>query len=419
MLGLRRGAMAVSITFVVALLAAPVRGASAPGDIVLPTSTTTTEPSSTTTTAPPHSTTTAPPSTTSTTALPLPGSTTPTSSTTTTTTAAGGGDSSTSTTSTTAPSGPSGSVGETDGPEPTGPQVLPPGAQAIIDSVIRSPANSTEALMAALQPLVTAGVPQDEIVRIGFGQFPVGGLARFSDDWLDPRFAGGFHFHHGCDVFADGGLPVRAPADGVLRQSSDPLGGMAAYVTEPDGTFYYMAHVAGFVEGQASGQQVKAGDVVAYVGNTGDAVGGATHVHFEVHPGGGGPVDPKPYLDMWLADALAAAPTVVATRLGLPLPGAGSPSSASALALGGDNGVFDGPSVPSRSQLLWASSASPAGGALQLASAEATEAANAVDWAAESRRYAAARLEWQQADAAARAQLAPLTPPAVMALLRG
>src|SRR5947209_2464080 len=81
-----------------------------------------------------------------------------------------------------------------------------------------------------------------------------------------------------------------AHADGLVRQSSDLIGRTAAYVTEADGTYYDMAHLAGFAPDQTSGQKVKVGDVVGFVGNTGDAQGGATHVHFEIHPNGGEPV---------------------------------------------------------------------------------------------------------------------------------
>src|SRR5947209_3786699 len=145
----------------------------ASADIGVPGSTTT----STTTSSP---TTTTSSSTTATTAVDLP--TTLPSATDTSTTST----STTTTTSTTAPpssssSTPVGAV-ESDGPEPAGPQVLPPGAQAVIDSVVRTPPNSTDALLAALQPLVDAGMPQAQAIQLGFGNFPVGGPTDFSDD---------------------------------------------------------------------------------------------------------------------------------------------------------------------------------------------------------------------------------------------
>jgi hypothetical protein len=293
--------------------------------------------------------------------------------------------------------------------------VIPPGAQALIDAVRRTPPNSNADLIASLRPLIDAGLTEQQAYFLGMGRFPVAGPANFSDDWLYPRFDGGFHFHHGCDVFAAGGTPVRSPANGVLRQSSDTLGGITDYVTQSDGTYFYMAHLSAYVVGQRSGQQVKVGDIIGFVGNTGDAAGGATHVHFEVHPGGGGPVDPKPYLDQWLADAKAAVPALIAsikgTAAAAPAPGlprrmAGWPSDA-----------FAAPAVPARSSLLWASSASPPGGALLLASAEATEAARSVDWQAEARRKELFQLEWAQGEAAGKASMAPLTPGPLRPLL--
>src|SRR5205807_4756997 len=130
------------------------------------------------------------------------------------------------------------------------------------------------------------------------------------------------------------------------------------------------------------------------------------------HPGGGGPVDPKPYVDAWLASALANVPNLLAAYL--PPAAAGAQNQAAAA---GVDGVFDAPAVPARSQLLWASSASPAGGALQVASAEATEAARSVDWQAESRRHAAEVLAWQESDAAAKAMVTPLVPAPLRSIL--
>jgi len=260
------------------------------------------------------------------------------------------------------------------------------------------------------------GYTEQQAYFLGMGHFPVAGLAAFSDDWLFPRFDGGFHFHHGCDIFATGGTPVRSPADGVLRQSSDTLGGTTDYVTQSDGTYYYMAHLSAYVPGQHSGQQVHVGDIIGFVGNSGDAVGGATHVHFEVHPGGGGPVDPKPYLDRWLAEADGAVPALIARLRGTqsPAPPASEATPAGRLAA---SDAFAAPAVPARSSLLWASSASPPGGAILLASAEATEAARSVDWQAEARRNELTQLAWAQGDAAARANLAPLTPAALRPVL--
>jgi murein DD-endopeptidase MepM/ murein hydrolase activator NlpD len=323
--------------------------------------TTTTEPGSTTTT------TSSPPPT-------LPSPTTPSSSTSTTTTsttvAGGGGTSSPSSTSTTAPA-----VGG-DGAAPTADQVVPPEFIPMINSVKRTPPNSTNNLLLALRPLVDLGMSPTDAAVVGFGRFPVAGVANWADDWWTPRFSGTFHLHQGNDIMAAMGTPVRAPSDGVLRQSSDTLGGTTVYVTQPDGTFYYMAHLSAYAANQVTGQAVKTGDVVGFVGNTGDAAGGAPHLHFEIHPKGGAATDPKPFLDQWVADAIANAPQVIAGYVLNGGPGVNLPRHLADLPAG----ALDGPEVPARTQLAWASAANPSGGTLRLAEAVAQLAADDIDW---------------------------------------
>ena len=205
--------------------------------------------------------------------------------------------------------------GDSAEPLPGTAPVIPPELQRLIDSVKRSRANSTVKLLDALAPLVAMGMTEQEAVQAGFGQFPVGGRATFVDDWWYPRFGPGpdvVRLHQGTDIFAAYGTPARAPADGLLKQSFNPIGGLAAYVFQPDGTYFYLAHLSRYEAGQVTGQAVKAGDVIGYVGDSGNARGGSPHVHFEVHPRGGGPVNPKPWLDARLRDALAAVPDVIA-----------------------------------------------------------------------------------------------------------
>jgi murein DD-endopeptidase MepM/ murein hydrolase activator NlpD len=320
-----------------------------------------------------------------------------------------------------------------DGVVPPGtPQVVPPEFQALINSVKRSRANNTTKLLAALQPLIDAGLTQDEAIAIGFGRFPVGGQANFTDDWWYPRFTPVFHLHEGTDIFGAAGTPVRAPADGVLKQSDGPVGGLASYVTADDGTYYYMAHLAGYPPDQKTGQRVKTGDVVGYLGDSGNAKGGAPHVHFEVHappsrivttgkgknkvtktivikvrPGAVlPPTDPKPYLDQWITEAIANVPALLAD-LERNRPRV---IVATGMTRRISDGVFASPTTPSRDQLLWASSASPSGGALQLAQAEAAVAAQSLDWNLLSRRAAGEMGEWQRASAGAESAAALVTP---------
>jgi hypothetical protein len=145
------------------------------------------------------------------------------------------------------------------------------------------------------------------------GQFPVQGLANWTDDFGDPRDGPPPHPHQGNDLFTQFDRPVRAPADGTVRYETGGLGGLAAYVTTADGTFYYMAHLDSFATDLANGAAVKQGRVVGFAGDSGNAKGGAPHVHFEIHPFGGAAVNPKPIIDGWVAAALARVPDLIAS----------------------------------------------------------------------------------------------------------
>jgi septal ring factor EnvC (AmiA/AmiB activator) len=72
------------------------------------------------------------------------------------------------------------------------------------------------------------------------------------------------------------------------------LGGISLYLQGADGNEYYYAHLSRYAS--SVGQRVKAGELIAYNGQTGNARFTAPHVHFEVHPGAGSPVNPYPYV---------------------------------------------------------------------------------------------------------------------------
>jgi murein DD-endopeptidase MepM/ murein hydrolase activator NlpD len=290
--------------------------------------------------------------------------------------------------------------------------VIPPQYIPIINSVRRTGSNSTAALMAALRPMQDLGLTSEEAAIAGFGHFPVAGMADYSDDWLEPRFGPPFHLHQGTDIFAARGLPVRAPFNGAVRFEDAGLGGKAAYVTLADGTFYYMAHLDGFAKKLSNGSAVKQGDIVGYVGDSGNAAGGATHVHFEVHPRGGAAVNPKPILDGWVTEAITSAAGLLA---------ANSVGVSRAVTGAGVLRRFDGqtPSASGRTvgPLLWASSVSAGGGTIRLAQLQVARMAGRIDW---DRKTSAAQA---QADAlregrqVALAILAPLTPRALAPML--
>src|SRR4029450_5541977 len=99
------------------------------------------------------------------------------------------------------------------------------------------------------------------------------------------------HRHMGNDILAATGTPIVAPFDGYASASSSELGGVGGRGTGPLGDAYN-AHLASY---GALGN-VQTGDVIGYVGSTGDAT--APHDHFEWHPNDGPAVDPNPYLSV-------------------------------------------------------------------------------------------------------------------------
>jgi murein DD-endopeptidase MepM/ murein hydrolase activator NlpD len=137
-----------------------------------------------------------------------------------------------------------------------------------------------------------------EIVIYGF-VFPVGEPHSFGDSFGAPRMLGSTyeHAHQGTDIMAPFGTPLYACERGIItRMGSDVLGGTKLWVKGESGTYYYYAHLSAFAEGMAEGLLVEAGDVVGFVGDTGNARGGAPHLHFEIHPDGGAAVNPYPLL---------------------------------------------------------------------------------------------------------------------------
>ncbi len=253
---------------------------------------------------------------------------------------------------------------------------FPENLRRLQNSVKRSGASNTSALIEALAPLGEFGVSPEEAALTGFGRFPVAGQANYTHDWWFPRFGPGWRLHMGTDIFAAMGTPVRAPSDGKVRITNSGLGGLAVYVVQPDGTFWYLAHLAGLAEGLTEGTPVSLGQVVGFVGDSGNARGGSPHVHAEFHPGGGAAVDPKAMLDQFLADAIAEASAMIeraaeAARVEEDVAGVQAPGQ-----------VRQPPPLvePPRSALLWASAMSPSGGALALAEAEASRIAGTVQW---------------------------------------
>ncbi|HVE45405.1 MAG TPA: peptidoglycan DD-metalloendopeptidase family protein [Acidimicrobiales bacterium] len=131
-----------------------------------------------------------------------------------------------------------------------------------------------------------------EVSRVlGSGDWicPVQGARAFSNDWGQPRSGG--RRHQGNDIFASRGTPVVASVAGTVRGHNSSRGGISYYLSGADGNTYFGTHLDRL--SGASGR-VGAGTVVGYVGSSGNASASSPHLHFEIHPGGGGPVNPFP-----------------------------------------------------------------------------------------------------------------------------
>ena len=150
-----------------------------------------------------------------------------------------------------------------------------------------------------LQPELAAAVGyQLAMARGGSLSFPVTGAAArdIGSGFGAPR-DGGARRHHGVDIFAARGTPVTAVADGRVRTGTGGIGGNHVWLSSGmlgiGGARYYYAHLDSFnVE---SGDSVSTGDVLGYVGNTGNARTTPPHLHFGIYTKFG-PVDPAPFL---------------------------------------------------------------------------------------------------------------------------
>ena len=120
---------------------------------------------------------------------------------------------------------------------------------------------------------------------------PVNGAASFSDTWGAPRSGG--RTHKGVDMSASRGTPLVAMETGrIYRLSNSTLGGLSIYLLGNSGDVYYYAHLDAFVDGLSGGQSVSAGDLMGYVGTTGNSPSWIPHLHLGWQPGGGSWANP-------------------------------------------------------------------------------------------------------------------------------
>jgi hypothetical protein len=107
-------------------------------------------------------------------------------------------------------------------------------------------------------------------------------VTNLEDTWGDARSSG--RTHEGIDIMAPRGTLVVSPTDAIVTTvENSGNGGNHVFTANPGGERFYYAHLDSFAKGLAEGQVLKAGDLVGYVGNTGNASGGPTHLHFGIY----------------------------------------------------------------------------------------------------------------------------------------
>jgi peptidoglycan LD-endopeptidase LytH len=118
---------------------------------------------------------------------------------------------------------------------------------------------------------------------------PVNGPRAFADTWGAPRSGG--RTHEGVDIMSPRGTPLVAVESGYAQFKTTRLGGNSVWLNGASGTRYFYAHLSAW---EGSSRNVSQGELIGYVGATGNTT--ANHLHFEIHPGGGRAVNPYPYV---------------------------------------------------------------------------------------------------------------------------
>ncbi|PPU05299.1 M23 family metallopeptidase [Xanthomonas arboricola] len=162
----------------------------------------------------------------------------------------------------------------------------PSAAPAVAAPAVAASSPSTEMMPAANTPAAPASAASPEAANPGSGLLiPVQGISsgQLQNTFTDARSEG--RVHDAIDILAPTGTPVIAVADGTVEKLfNSERGGLTVYQFDPNGTYcYYYAHLERYADGLVEKQAIKRGQVIGYVGSTGNADPAAPHLHFEIH----------------------------------------------------------------------------------------------------------------------------------------
>lgn len=167
--------------------------------------------------------------------------------------------------------------------------VLLPACTGVVDPIARGPRAERRPAREAPRPL-SDHRPEGRRPSVSLAPgasllIPVRGIRpeQLRDSYDDAR-GGGTRYHHAIDIMAPRGTPVVAAEDGrIHRLRTGSTGGITIYQLGRDGrTLFYYAHLERYVAGLREGQDVWRGQILGYVGDTGNAGRGNYHLHFSV-----------------------------------------------------------------------------------------------------------------------------------------
>lgn len=174
-----------------------------------------------------------------------------------------------------------------------------------VTGLVSSGADAAATQVVRLELAATALKPAVRLAQSGVIMFPLNPMPRCEvakASFGQPRSGG--RTHEGIDIMADQGQAIYAVGNGkLIKQTIDgasdaTLSGNSWKLQLSDGTYYFYAHLSAFADGLKLNDSVTIGQLLGYVGDTGNPGTGNYHLHFEVHPTGGAAVDPFPLLSI-------------------------------------------------------------------------------------------------------------------------